>query len=38
LVREALQMRWGHMLIAAIINAIVAVPIFTLLDKAKRRA
>jgi rod shape-determining protein MreD len=37
LAREALQPRWGHLLIAAVINAIVAVPLFALLDKAKQR-
>jgi rod shape-determining protein MreD len=38
LASEALQMRWAHMLIAAVINAAIAVPLFALLDKAKRRA
>ncbi len=38
LASEALQLRWGHVLIAAVINAIIAVPFFALLDKTKGRA
>jgi rod shape-determining protein MreD len=38
LAREVLQLRWGHLLIAGAVNAALAVPLFALLDRAKRRA
>jgi len=37
LASEVLQLRWGHVLIAALINGIVAVPLFAVLDRTKSR-
>jgi rod shape-determining protein MreD len=35
LAAEALQLRWGHWLLAGLINALVAVPLFGFLDRSK---
>ena len=35
---EAVQVRWGHLMIAAAANAILAVPLFSILDRFKLRA
>lgn len=37
LAQEVLAWRWGHMLIGGVVNAVVAVPLYALLDRAKRR-
>ena len=33
---EAMQFRWGHLAIAALVNGALAVPLFALLDQAKQ--
>ena len=37
LAAEVLQVRWGHLLIAALVNGVIAVPLFAVLDKTKQR-
>ncbi|MFB3814244.1 MAG: rod shape-determining protein MreD [Terriglobales bacterium] len=37
LVRMDLQLRWGHLLMVALLNAVVAVPVFAILDRFKQR-
>lgn len=34
---EVMRLRWGHLLLAALVNALMAVPCFALLDKTKQR-
>jgi rod shape-determining protein MreD len=36
LASQMLQLRWGHMFLAALVNGIAAVPFFAVLDRAKR--
>jgi rod shape-determining protein MreD len=38
LAAEMLQLHWGHLPIAAVINGVIAVPLFAVLDKTKRAA
>jgi rod shape-determining protein MreD len=38
LAEEALQLNWGHLPIAAVINGLLAVPLFAALDKVKQPA
>jgi rod shape-determining protein MreD len=38
LAAEMLQLRWAHLPIAAVVNGLIAVPLFAALDKAKRAA
>lgn len=35
---EAIDIRWGHMMVAAVANALLAVPLFAILDRLKLRA
>ena len=37
LASEAIHLRWGHLLVAAVVNALVAVPCFALLDRTKQQ-
>ncbi len=37
LAQTSLQWRWGHLLIAAVLNAVIAVPVFAILDRCKQR-
>ena len=38
LVGQTMSWRWGHVLVSALANAVLAVPVFSLLDKFKQRA
>lgn len=35
---EVLELRWGHLILAAVANAVLAVPVFAILDRLKARA
>jgi hypothetical protein len=34
---EVLELRWGHLVLAAVANAILAVPVFAILDRFRAR-